>query len=183
MGVITGHYCSDVMLIWETANEIGTSHFEIERSFDGRLWSGVGKVAAAGYSSSYLSYQFFDKNVHAKDAPPAKLYYRLRMVDLDGGFEYSIVRLVSFDGHSAISIYPNPTSWGVEVDVQPLDVDAGELQIQVYSMEGRLVFEKLLGTTGGLLYFPDHLSEGVYQIIINGEPGREDFYQRLVLVR
>jgi hypothetical protein len=71
-------------LIWSTASESGSSHFEIERSQDGTKFSRIGSVQSKGDTDQAESYQF-------KDDLPIKgaTYYRLKQVDLDGQISYS----------------------------------------------------------------------------------------------
>jgi hypothetical protein len=71
-------------LIWHTASEQNTSHFEVEASEDGKTFKTISEnIAAAGNSASLLSYSFRDM-----DLAPIK-YYRLKQVDIEGTFEYS----------------------------------------------------------------------------------------------
>src|SRR5690606_31828449 len=73
----------NVELTWKTATETNTSNFIIERKeSDG--WMNAGSVNAAGNSTQINEYSFVDKNLNA-----GKYSYRLKMVDLDGTFEYS----------------------------------------------------------------------------------------------
>jgi hypothetical protein len=78
--------CNDgnVLLQWETASEINSNRFYIERSSDGNQFQTIGSLPAAGYSSSETQYAFTDKN------PPASIaYYRLREMDFNGTQQYS----------------------------------------------------------------------------------------------
>ncbi len=75
-----------IHLDWATSREESTSHFEVERSYDGRAFMTVGRVASAGFSEALRSYAFTDVSAAA-----GTLYYRLRQVDLDGAFTFSPV--------------------------------------------------------------------------------------------
>ena len=78
------------MLTWETAQEVGTSRFIVERSFDGRRFHGVGSVVALGESDRVQNYGFTDQLV-----PEYQLiYYRLKIVDFDGAFEYTPIQVI-----------------------------------------------------------------------------------------
>ena len=92
-----------VELNWKTANEVNLKHFEIERSLDGNTFDKIGLQKAKGFGF----YQFTDKNVPIN----TKLFYRLRMVDTDGQFDYSKIksaRLTSITNQ--LKITPNPAS-------------------------------------------------------------------------
>jgi hypothetical protein len=91
-----------VKLSWSTENEINTSHFDIERSADGRSFSSIGNVNS---NNSDLS------NVYAFNDPAIVnnvAYYRLKMVDRDGKFKYSTVIAINAKKGAALSIFPNP---------------------------------------------------------------------------
>lgn len=77
----SGDYVSDLdlnVLEWSTASEMDNSHFTIEHSVDGLMWSQVGLVYGAGNSSSVLKYNFEHRSLHNIN------YYRLKQFDYDG---------------------------------------------------------------------------------------------------
>ncbi|MEJ0101382.1 MAG: hypothetical protein WDO19_01995 [Bacteroidota bacterium] len=78
-----------VQLEWTTATETNTSHFVIERSVDGNIFTPVAEIPANHNSQAAIQYSKEDT-----DPLPGKSYYRLKMVDLDGKFEYSVIRVV-----------------------------------------------------------------------------------------
>ncbi|MBH8558868.1 T9SS type A sorting domain-containing protein [Hymenobacter negativus] len=93
-----------VAVKWATATEKNSARFEAQRSLDGREFATVATVAAQGNSMSPTTYTAFDKA-----APVAKLYYRLRQVDLDGTTAFSPVVTVAGSGEIAkVELYPNP---------------------------------------------------------------------------
>ncbi len=94
-----------VRLDWVSDHEINTSHFVIEESTDGVLFKETGSVAAAGSGSSIYS---FTNNISS--IVPV-FYYRLKMIDIDGKFQYSKVVLVNYnsDGEK-LSVFPNPAN-------------------------------------------------------------------------
>jgi len=96
---------ADVTLSWTTESELNTSHFDVERSSDGRSFDALATVNAAGTSYHRLDY-------HTVDRQPLSgvSYYRLRMVDNDGSFQYSDIRAVTFEEtiNVVLTAYPNP---------------------------------------------------------------------------
>ncbi len=94
----------DINLNWVSASEDNFSHYEVERSKDGYSFNTINTVEAKGGSSSLSSYQFTDYTAFLEG------YYRLKMVDLDGTFEYSQILVVNTDcdDRSNISVFPNP---------------------------------------------------------------------------
>jgi hypothetical protein len=79
------------LLLWSTANEQNSSHFEIERSLDGLSFDILDKIMASGNSKTLINYSFMDKNTAL-----GTNYYRLKQVDLDGKTSYSAIQFVSF---------------------------------------------------------------------------------------
>lgn len=95
------------VLNWQTSAEINASHFEIERSVGNNIFAQIGKINSAGKTIlEKNNYQFIDflpvKNIN---------YYRLKMVDLNGKYEYSKIIGLNFEKTVKIigEFYPNPT--------------------------------------------------------------------------
>lgn len=104
----------DVSLIWSTASEENSSHFEVERSTDGKNWKNIGKLESHHNSTEIQTYFFVDNEV-----PSDRNYYRLKMVDLDETFEYSKIIMVQVNREDVevvtepkmdVKIFPNPVS-------------------------------------------------------------------------
>ncbi|SEJ37820.1 Por secretion system C-terminal sorting domain-containing protein [Dyadobacter sp. SG02] len=92
------------LLTWTTTEETNSDRFDVERSANGKNWNNIGTVASSEESAVLVDYSFVDNN------PLSGVnLYRLKMVDKDNTFTYSIARNVRFDG-AAISTYPNPVS-------------------------------------------------------------------------
>jgi hypothetical protein len=93
-----------VQLKWQSSAEENTSHFEVEKSADGKNFSQLLTRKAQGNSASLVSYNAIDNNPLSGTS-----YYRLKMVDLDGTFEYSKLVAVSAEGTLQVRAYPNPS--------------------------------------------------------------------------
>lgn len=78
-----------VNIQWTTSTEINSSHFVIERSNNGTEFIAIKTIAAAGNSEREIKY-------NTEDIAPAngKLFYRIKLVDKDGSFDYSVIRTV-----------------------------------------------------------------------------------------
>lgn len=91
---------SEGLLQWQTAQEENSRDFTIERSTDGKTYTSIGVVAAAGKSSTPLNYTFNDL------APANSInYYRLKQSDLDSKYTYSSVRTLNFSESSRLGWY------------------------------------------------------------------------------
>ncbi|MEM9849148.1 MAG: SdrD B-like domain-containing protein, partial [Bacteroidota bacterium] len=107
-------------LVWSTASELNNSHFELERSEDGKTFKQITRVEGQGTTLEQADYDYEDQEV----VPGVLYYYRLKQVDLDGVFEYSEIRTVKLDAiDGGMELYPNPIG------------DATELQVRFYTTE------------------------------------------------
>lgn len=97
----TAQKCNNnqVCLNWKTTNEQNVSHFEIEKSIDGRSFISIGTKAA--FNQAVNNYSFTD-NTNGTDT---KSYYRIRLVDADSRASYSSIVWISFD-ENGLNIYP-----------------------------------------------------------------------------
>lgn len=91
-------------LEWTTASEINTSHFEIQMSKNNTEWQVIGNVNAQGNSSVLREYDF---EYHPEEITSV-YYYRLKIIDFDGSYEYSELRTIRQDNKEVLSAYPNP---------------------------------------------------------------------------
>lgn len=122
-----------VNLMWSTEQESNSSHFIIERSPDGRIWSNITSIAAAGYSSHHVDYYAYD-NLPLNGTG----YYRIKQVDKDGRFLTSVVRNIHFDLGYTISVTPNPAK-----DLITILLDKNNSTnslIQFFNTAGNLIF-------------------------------------------
>ena len=156
-----------VYLGWTTTFESNTSHFEIERSLNGLNFEKIGTVKAAINSSVNTSYQFVDDKAPVSGR---KLFYRLKMVDLDASFSRSRVAVVDLVPDSRMLIvYPSPATDRISVIVN--SQDDGVLRIS--DQQGKLVFNRQLRGQRGSSQIEiqvSNYSPGVYyvQLITGG---------------
>ncbi|HEU4633650.1 MAG TPA: T9SS type A sorting domain-containing protein [Flavisolibacter sp.] len=121
-----------VVLSWNVEAEENLSGYEIERSHDGRSFSKIGFVGA----SSQKSYSYTDSR------PLTSGYYRIKSVDVDGKFMYSIV--VSLKGSVLLKAFmSNPNTLTVQHDA----AQSGS-RISINSADGRLI--KSLAPVSGM---------------------------------
>ena len=156
-------------LHWATSSEFNTSHFEIERSADGILFSTIGILPAAGYSVTALEYHFLD------DAPLTGYnYYRLRMVDNDASYSYSNTVLIRLQGSSSdiLEVSPNPADGILHMTIQ-LPV-ADQVEVCLTDMLGRKVMGQVfLLDKGSHVYVMDigMLPASAYMLMITNNSG------------
>lgn len=147
-----------IELVWETATEINSDYFQIERKFDGEnQFKILGKVSSGGNTNNLRHYSFVD-NMYSK-APLA--FYRLKMVDFDGSYEYSSVILIVPHIHTLSShVYPNPASDQIRVGgINPDQISS----ISVADLQGRVIKTNL----GRIAELPvSDLVHGHYLLIV-----------------
>lgn len=107
---------NDVVCKWKTTQEQNSSHFIIERSNDAEHYVTTGRVEAKRNSTTPVDYNFTDKDILlSKDN---YLYYRLKMVDIDGKFSYSsIVKISSHHNVTGIVLMGNPVNGLLKINV------------------------------------------------------------------
>ena len=153
----------NVLVKWQTSQEINTSHFIIERSTDGRNFLSIGSVIAAGNSSSRRNYSFTDQQ-----PLPGTYYYRVKMVDKDSSYKNSpVVRVTLDDTQNNITVYPNPV---ISIATINLTTNANaELKFSLYDDKGSLVTAKQIFIVKGNNSFTvdmSKLSKGTYTAVI-----------------
>lgn len=149
---------------WSVENEINFSKYIVERSTDGISFSAAGEVAAQ-HGTGVLNYEYPD-DISAVSAQV--IYYRLKMVDIDGRYEYSDVASVRKNGTFArtVVITPNPTSTAAKARIRT-DV-AGPAEIVITNMLGEQVSRTRVSLFTGENIVPltdaARLSNGVYVV-------------------
>jgi hypothetical protein len=121
------------LLNWTTWQEIGSSHFIIERSGDSVSFTPIGTVTAHPHADSTAAYSFTDQLLLG-----GHNYYRLKLIFQNGDSLYSPVRQIFFDPNDLqIHVYPNPTMGQINI------ISSAECRdIQIFDASGRLIYRK-----------------------------------------
>lgn len=148
---------NQVSLNWVTAQEVGFSHFEIERTSENLKFIQIGVITGAGSNTNdENAYSFTDAN-----AVLGVNYYRLKSVDVDGSFEYSSVVTVIVEAEKSISVFPNPSN-GLFVNVSS-NFGLGEnTLVTVFNNEGTLLQKASVTEREARIDFNSKLASGVY---------------------
>lgn len=149
-------------LSWRTEEEAEFDHFLVERSTDGNLFTTTGRVDARGGTATITDYDF-------TDASPArgKNFYRLRIVNQDGSYQFSDVRLLDFnrDGNF-IEVFPNPS--GNRLLIRH-NLQARFITIAVRDLAGRLLKQETRPNSTPTELDLGSLSSGIYTITLMGD--------------
>ena len=159
------------LLKWETENEVNVSHFKVERSADGNSFIAIGEVRAQGSNNTTTQYSLVDNNIANLSSPV--IYYRLKMMDIDGSFKYSSIVPISLaDITGRITLAPNPVINEVKVSINaPAD---GKVQWRLIDNTGRVImYNSLLvrkGTGNNFTIDMSKKANGSYYLSVEG-PG------------
>ncbi len=146
-------------LHWTSTMEIGADKFIVERSSDGSHFSGLTEVKSAGNTTFTRNYNFTDAGFSGL------AFYRLKMVDIDGKFEYSKVVYVNDRAGSGIvsRIFPNPFL----SEIQLIGINSADLNnknIQVYNAAGKQVGYKITGANA--ISLDANAAPGIYILAV-----------------
>jgi|GEM_PF-7079793 len=151
-----------VAIKWSTATEQNNDYFEVQRSTDND-WTRIATVRGAGDSYNTQNYIVIDENPIAGQS-----YYRLKQVDFDGRYEYSATVSVVFNTNDEASIYPNPASNNVFVNIGN---NSSIHQVEVYSLDGKMLIQKRVGDSELLAVDVSNLSDGMKFIVLRDAQG------------
>jgi hypothetical protein len=143
-----------VLLNWRTEEEVNSRGFDIERSTNGVQWIKIGTVSSTGQRSTTQSYRFTDQSPAAGNN-----YYRLKQLDIDGQYDYSPVRLVSFGSSNIIQVYPTLAKENSQLFVGGISPE--KVSIELFDNKGSVVYKTKLYSNSFML---PHLLPGVYYV-------------------
>lgn len=148
-----------VELNFETASEIGSSHFVIENSIDGRYYQAIGSINASGTSNISKSYKYIHQNPRTGNN-----YYRLKQVDIDASFEYSkTIRVYVKSSDLNHRIFPNPALR--DIDVYFYQTDENEITYYLFNGNGEILSSQQLDSKASKISFDGNtIPPGIYFI-------------------
>lgn len=150
-----------VNITWKTEQELNSSRYEIQRSFNNIDFEIVGVVASKNSNTSIAQYYSFTDNSNTINQSS---YYRLKMIDLDNSFAYSPVKAVKGSGFLAeISVFPNPAYGNQTITINNISEPAN---IRIFDYAGRLVQQV---SSAGNSAQVNNLQKGNYFINITGK--------------
>lgn len=149
-GVLKQHM---VDLDWYVANVSGINSFEVQSSFDGKVFSTIASLPYTGL----LQYHY------STPAVSGISYYRLTWKDSDGS--YSISSVIHIDNPSSAlwRIFPNPTKGKTWIEV-PVDINE-TVSLSVFNLQGQQLYQQDQKPNNGKLFIEDiHLLPGLYYV-------------------
>lgn len=125
-------------LSWASTTEINFSHFEVEASTNAINWNKVATVIAKGSNSNYTTSVAITQNT----------WYRLKLVDKDGSFNYCNAVLLKVAGKKSIELLSNPVKDAIKVSInndKPTNYTA-----EIFTADGKKVAAKTYAHAGGV---------------------------------
>ncbi|MCB0738036.1 MAG: T9SS type A sorting domain-containing protein, partial [Bacteroidetes bacterium] len=132
---------AEILIEWTTSSETNNSHFLVERNLNNNplKWETIATISGFGTSNEIHNYYFTDSSTQWPLNENTTLYYRLKQIDYDGKFEYSIVKTVVLNNvKSKTDIYPNPFSECLLIESN----SSFESKILIYNQLGEMIFSQ-----------------------------------------
>lgn len=121
------------LLEWTMQPESESSKFELERSHDGIAFETLNAQNPQGNQNIAQAYHFTDRSPETGNN-----FYRLKVIDQNGGSIYSEIVLLNSESDLVVSIHPNPAKDVVELTA---DRDLKDAQIRIMNISGQTVME------------------------------------------
>lgn len=148
-------------LQWTTASETNNSHFVVEHSRNGQVFTALQQLPAAGNSTVSRTYSY----VHQQPTEGAN-YYRIKQVDRDGSFTYSAVQMLQVQPAALVaSIAPNPVA-GI-LTLRLSKAYSKPLKYTVVSSTGSVLMQGSMASGSNQLSLQvAHLPQGMYRLVL-----------------
>ncbi len=154
---------NDIHLSWETASEINSDKFVLQRYDGDGIFTDITTIDACGNCITKHNYNYIDREVKSG----INYIYRLKMIDRDGDYKFS--QQLSFMLESSTkdwNVFPNP---GKGLFTLALTVDHPYTEIKLIDKLGRLVYTKTIDSQNQVLSLDfDNIESGYYQLILIG---------------
>jgi hypothetical protein len=150
------------LLTWQTAQEENVSHFDVQRSFDGKNFRSIGTVKANNVLAK-SDYRFTDNSLLR-----SATYYRIEQFDKDEKSTFSPIRTLEKSDKFFYKISPNPVSDVINISGNT-DYNT-EIKIEVYNEIGAKVYDyqlKNVENTYGHSFSVRDLPNGAYIVVLN----------------
>lgn len=170
---------SDVKVKWVAENEMGTTNFVVERSFDGMNFDRLGSKTPSGPVNTPTAYFFTDdlQNIGVHNT----LYYRVKAMDTDGRFAYSNVVIIRLGKTATLLAWPVPFIENVNISYNA--ATNSKLEVSVINALGKTVSQTSFNVSRGLNQLSvnqlQSLSTGMYFVRIVDLGNNEVYMQKI----
>jgi uncharacterized lipoprotein YddW (UPF0748 family) len=135
----------NVLLTWQTANEINTDFFEVQKSFQNNSFNKIA-IVRANDGSAQFNYSITDYNLIEN----GQYLYRLKMVDKDGRYTFSDSKKIIINNAAQdLAIHPNPIKTGGRLQLEWAGA-TGKTFYRILNMEGKILIQNNCTFIGGI---------------------------------
>jgi hypothetical protein len=168
----TGSSCNGI-LDWRTASEANVDRFDIEYSTNGSDFTTVGTVVAKNNPNG-ATYKY------ANAQGTARGYYRLKMVDRDGHFNYSkVVAVDTKCSGKTLTMYPNPLTASQNLTVIAGGYE-GTIKGELLSVTGQVI--RTYNLKNGTNILPvDRLAQATYMLRVSDASGDTESFRVVIM--
>jgi len=153
-----------VALQWKVSNEQNFDRYEVEHSPNSINFTRFATVKANNPGAAVANYAAIHQQPIA-----GKNYYRLKLINADGSFTYSPVRMVQVGKGFAVNVYPNPMKDRLNIAISK--ADNNPVTIRLINMYGQIVLQKQVANNSQLDVTP--LASGSYLLQIDAGEKKE----------
>jgi len=130
-------------IYWQTASELESAYFILEKSLDGAYFESIAEVPAAGKSSKSLDYEFLDKAVAPLN------YYRLLEKNLQGEVVIvsEVILVKGNQSYHSFTLQPNPAGDLLHLNFYTNTIT--NLEVFIYNAPGKkTAYYQLMASIG-----------------------------------
>ncbi len=148
-------------LSWATATESNNSHFDIEKSMDGKSFEKIGKIIGRGTTTNTNEYEFIDEKTNT-----AVSYYRLKQCDFDENYTFSKIIVIKNDLKDDLyKVFYTPNSELIVLQRNGLLKENSS--VELFDINGKMLEKTTLLAGTALNFFKtETLYSGVYFVSI-----------------
>jgi hypothetical protein len=158
---------NNTKLIWNVAQENGIVSYVVQKSLNGQVFTDIGIVNAA----SQKTYSFTDIQPSSDYT-----YYRLKIMETDGGYKLSYIVSVKSRVSLSILISPNPVKSMLTIQHPKA---TAQTQLQIMNSIGELIKEQRLSPNAVISTIDmSAFASGLYHVVFKN--GKEVFIKTVV---
>jgi hypothetical protein len=165
----------NAILNWQSPHGEELSHFTVQRSTDGIIYTDIATV----FAGSTANYSYKDKGI---SSATGVVYYRVLSEDRTKESQYSVVKLIRLTKNEmqtlTLTTYPNPVASDVRITL-PNSWQNKPVMLQLYTANGTIAKSIQLGSasqTESMML--SGLAKGLY--VLKATCGQETAQQRIV---
>lgn len=161
-----------VQIEWSNLTEKDVASYSVERSANGKDFSGIAEQSPTSNQNDKADYSAFDAS------PVAGVnYYRIKAVETTGKIVYSKVLSVNLGkAGKGLSLYPNPVI-GNHVTISLSNIKNGQYNVRVLNVGGQDIHKQVITNLSSnftqTIDLPSSIKPGVYNMVVTGDDYRE----------